>query len=43
MIKAEILKDIENIKIEKLKEILDKHNNKKILVFTQFSDTANYL
>ena len=41
--KADILEKIENIKIEKLKELLEKHNNEKILIFTQFSDTAKYL
>lgn len=41
--KASILEEIENIKIDKLKDLLNSHNDKKILVFTQFSDTANYL
>ena len=41
--KASILEKIENIKIDKLKELLNEHSDKKILVFTQFSDTANYL
>ncbi len=41
--KSKILEEIENIKIWKLIEIIEIFNSKKILIFTQFSDTAEYL
>lgn len=41
--KSKILEEIENIKIWKLIEVLEKYDSNKILIFTQFSDTAEYL
>lgn len=40
---SNILEEIENIKIDKLVEIIENFKGKKLLIFTQFSDTAEYL
>lgn len=41
--KSSILEELENKKIEELQKILDKHKKDKIIIFTQYSDTAEYL
>lgn len=41
--KSVILEEIENIKVDRLSEIINNFKSKKVLIFTQFSDTAEYL
>ncbi len=41
--KSSILEKLENKKIAELQKILDKHKKEKIIIFTQYTDTAEYL
>lgn len=41
--KANKLTELEDIKLIKLLDILQEHKDKKILIFSQYSDTTNYI
>jgi ERCC4-related helicase len=41
--KAESLIDIDDIKIKEIIKIIEEYKDKKILIFSQYSDTTNYL